>query len=69
MTVKAVVDPERATQSVRFERRVGERCLDRARHRHLLAGLPRDQDDVEALPLGTTVSYRAILLRAGLTRR
>ncbi len=64
VTVKAVVDPERAAQSVRFERRVGSGDwtvlgTDTSSPDYLV------QDDVEALPLGTTVSYRAILLEPG----
>jgi hypothetical protein len=64
VTVKAVVDPERATQSVRFERKVGSGDwtvlgTDTSSPDYLV------KDDVEALPLGTTVSYRAILLEPG----
>jgi hypothetical protein len=64
VTVKAVVDPERATQSVRFERRVDGGAwtvlgTDTSSPDYLW------KDDVEALPLGTTVSYRAVLLEPG----
>ncbi|MET1059945.1 MAG: alpha-amylase family glycosyl hydrolase, partial [Nocardioides sp.] len=64
VTVKALVDPERATQSVRFERKVGSGDwtvlgTDTSSPDYLV------KDDVEALPLGTTVSYRAVLLEPG----
>ncbi len=64
VTVKAAVDPERAAQSVRFERRVGSGDwtvlgTDTSSPDYLV------QDDVEALPLGTTVSYRAVLIEPG----
>ena len=64
VTVKAVVDPERAAQSVRFERRVGDGDwtvlgTDTSSPDYLV------KDDVEALPLGTTVSYRAVLIEPG----
>ncbi|RYP83057.1 alpha-amylase [Nocardioides guangzhouensis] len=64
VTVKAVVDPERPSQSVRFERRVGDGAwtvlgTDTSSPEHVVT------DDVEALPLGSRVSYRAVLLEAG----
>jgi glycosidase len=64
VTVKAYVDPERPTQSVRFERRVADGAwtvlgTDTSSPDYVWT------DDVEDLPLGTSVSYRAVLLEPG----
>ena len=64
VTVKATVDPERPSQSVRFERRVGSGDwtvlgTDTSSPEYVWT------DDVESLPLGTQVSYRAVLLEPG----
>jgi len=64
VTVKATVDPERPSQSVRFERRVGDGAwtvlgTDTSSPEYVVT------DDVEALPLGSRVSYRAVLLEPG----
>jgi alpha-amylase len=64
VTVTAAVDPERATQAVRFERRVADGPW---------ATIGTDEsspvytatDDVSGLPLGTQVSYRAVLTEPG----
>jgi hypothetical protein len=64
VTIKAAVDPERPSQSVRFERRVGSGAwtvlgTDTSSPEYVWT------DDVESLPLGTQVSYRAVLLEPG----
>jgi glycosidase len=64
VTVQAVVDPERATQSVRFQRKVGAGAwqtigTDTSSPDYLVT------DDVSALALGSTVRYRAVLLEPG----
>ena len=63
MTVTATVDPERATQSVRFERSVAGGPWE-------VLGADSSSpvytvtDDVSDLELGTEVRYRAVLRRA-----
>lgn len=64
VTVKATVDPERATQSVRFERSVAggpwqDLGTDTSSPDYVVT------DDVSDLPLGTSVRYRAVLLENG----
>ncbi|MEV5749906.1 alpha-amylase family glycosyl hydrolase [Actinoallomurus sp. NPDC052308] len=64
VTVQANVDPERATQSVRFERSVGggaweDLGTDTSSPAYTVT------DDVSKLPLGTQVRYRATLLERG----
>jgi alpha-amylase len=61
----AAVDPERATQSVTFQRRIGTGAwttlgTDTSSPAYTLS------DDVSALPLGTSVSYRAVLHEGSL---
>ncbi len=64
VTVLATVDPERATQSVTFQRRVGSDWVNLGTDRSSPAYTVTD--DVEDLPLGTEVTYRAILHERGL---
>ncbi len=64
VTVQATVDPERATQSVRFERSVSGGAwtplgTDTSSPDYTIT------DDVAKLPLGTSVRYRATLVEAG----
>ncbi|MEV0403214.1 alpha-amylase family glycosyl hydrolase [Actinoallomurus sp. NPDC050550] len=64
VTVQASIDPERATQSVRFQRSVGggawtDLGTDTSSPDYVVT------DDVSKLPLGTQVRYRAILLEPG----
>ncbi|GAA4619029.1 hypothetical protein GCM10023195_85870 [Actinoallomurus liliacearum] len=64
VTVQANVDPERATQSVKFERSVGggaweDLGTDTSSPAYTVT------DDVSKLPLGTQVRYRATLLERG----
>ncbi|MCO5997631.1 alpha-amylase family glycosyl hydrolase [Actinoallomurus rhizosphaericola] len=64
VTVQADVDPERATESVRFERSVGggtweDLGTDTSSPAYTVT------DDVSKLPLGTQVRYRATLLERG----
>jgi alpha-amylase len=64
VTVQANVDPERATQSVKFERSVGggaweDLGTDTSSPDYTVT------DDVSKLPLGTQVRYRATLLERG----
>ncbi len=61
----AAVDPERAAQSVTFQRRVGSGAwttlgTDSSSPAYTLA------DDVSALPIGTSLSYRAVLREGSL---
>ena len=63
--LEAAVDPERAAQSVTFQRRVGSGAwttlgTDTSSPAYTLS------DDVSALPIGTTVSYRAVLHEGSL---
>ncbi|HZG96115.1 MAG TPA: alpha-amylase family glycosyl hydrolase [Mycobacteriales bacterium] len=64
VTITATVDPERATQSVRFERRVAGGAWE-------VLGIDSSSpvfsitDDVSDLPIGTEVQYRAVLLEPG----
>ncbi|WP_121257279.1 alpha-amylase family glycosyl hydrolase [Nocardioides ferulae] len=64
LTVAATVDPERPTQSVRFERAVGDGDWQTI---GTDTSSPAYQvtDDVSDLPLGTELRYRAILLEPG----
>jgi hypothetical protein len=64
VTVTATVDPERATQRVRFQRSVAggpweSIGVDRSSPAYTV------RDDLAALALGTQVRYRAILLEPG----
>jgi alpha-amylase len=64
VTVEANVNPERATQSVRFQRSVGggaweDLGTDTSSPTYTVT------DDVSKLPLGTEVRYRATLLEPG----
>jgi alpha-amylase len=64
VTVQATADPERATESVRFERSVAggawqDLGTDTSSPAYTIT------DDVSKLPLGTEVRYRAILLEPG----
>ncbi|GAB3989308.1 hypothetical protein GCM10029978_114070 [Actinoallomurus acanthiterrae] len=64
VTVQAGIDPERATQSVRFQRSVGggaweDLGTDTSSPDYVVT------DDVSKLPLGTHVRYRAILIEPG----
>ena len=65
LSVRAAVDPERAAQSVRFERRVGDGSWT-------VLGTDSSSPDYRwideyapSLPLGTSVSYRAVLREPG----
>jgi hypothetical protein len=63
--LEAAVDPERATQSVTFQRRVGNGAwttlgTDTSSPAYTMS------DDVSALPIGTAVSYRAVLREGSL---
>ncbi len=67
VTVSATVDPERATQSVRFERSVAGGAwtslgTDTSSPAYVV------HDDVTALPLGTSVRYRATLSEGSLPK-
>jgi glycosidase len=63
--LEAAVDPERAAQSVTFQRRVGSGAwttlgTDTSSPAHTLT------DDVSDLPIGTSVSYRGVLHEGSL---
>jgi alpha-amylase len=63
--LEAAVDPERATQSVTFQRRIGSGAwttlgTDTSSPAYTLT------DDVSDLPIGTAVSYRAVLHEGSL---
>ena len=63
--LEAAVDPERAAQSVTFQRRVGSGAwttlgTDTSSPAYTLT------DDVSDLPIGTSVSYRAVLHEGSL---
>ena len=63
--LEAAVDPERAAQSVTFQRRVGSGAwttlgTDTSSPAYTLT------DDVSELPIGTSVSYRAVLHEGSL---
>ena len=65
MHLEATVDPERATQRVTFQRRVGAGPwttlgTDTSSPAYTLS------DDVSDLPIGTSVSYRAVLREGSL---
>ncbi|MEV5707389.1 alpha-amylase family glycosyl hydrolase [Actinoallomurus sp. NPDC052274] len=64
VTVQANVDPERATQSVRFERSVGGGAWENL-GTDTSSPAYTVTDDVSKLPLGTRVRYRATLLERG----
>ncbi|HKG49589.1 MAG TPA: alpha-amylase family glycosyl hydrolase [Actinomycetales bacterium] len=64
VTVSATPDPERATQSVRFERSVGGGAW-RSIGTDSSSPAFTVSDDVSDLPIGSQVRYRAILLEPG----
>lgn len=65
VTVSAEVQPERPTQSVRFERRVGPDGEWEVLGTDTSSPAYQVTDDVEGLELGTELTYRAVLLEAG----
>ena len=67
VTVRATVDPERASQAVRFQRSVAGGAWTTIRTDRSSPGYIAT-DDVSALPLGTRIRYRAVLLEPGTPR-
>ncbi|MFC7497181.1 MULTISPECIES: alpha-amylase family glycosyl hydrolase [unclassified Nocardioides] len=65
VTVEATVDPERTTQSVTFQRRVGSGPWTTLGTDTSSPWYSR-VDDVSDLPIGTRVSYRAVLREGSL---
>ena len=64
VTVRATVDPERASESVRFQRSVAGGAWATIRTDRSSPDFTAT-DDVSALPLGTHLRYRAVLLEPG----
>ena len=67
VTVRATVDPERASESVRFQRSVAGGAWATLRTDRSSPDFTAT-DDVSALPLGTQLRYRAVLLEPGTPR-
>ena len=68
VTLTAAVDPERPPQSVDVPAQRRRRRLDHASARTRSSPAYTATDDVSALPLGTSVRYRAVLREPALPR-